>query len=137
MNKRKIATCKNKMVAMLSSGTPASQLKKKPNRADTTLMNKILQGSKRPQGYRTYTSTPEFKDRMTLEVAKQVQALREERNDATYSVRSQEQFKLREAYKNEAWRELTEDEKQKWRERAAQEANKDIESMTECDSSHV
>lgn len=130
MNKRKIATYKSRMTSLKISETAAGRLMKKPERSDNDVVNKLLNGPKRPRGYRAYTNTPEFRDLMAVEIAKRMKAIQEEQGDPHLDFRTQEKFKLREAFKHKAWKELPASEKAKWENIASQKAQSDVDNMT-------
>jgi hypothetical protein len=132
MLKRKIATIKARFSNIAETDSPGHAITKtKADREETAFLDKILTGvSRRPQGYRTYTNRVEFQRQMSIDIAAELDGVRNQKEGRPANWQNQEAFRIREAYKIKKWKELSLAEQKRWIEEAKKEANKDIESMT-------
>jgi hypothetical protein len=133
MVKSKIATVKSKMISTAKSLTPGQAIitNKKTNREENLLLSKVLLGAgKRPVGYRTYTNGVDFKRQMALDVADDIVELKESKAGHPGKWQNQQGFKIREAYKVKKWKDLSQEERDKWQREAEKEVNRDVEKLT-------
>jgi hypothetical protein len=80
------------------------------------LMEKYLPKRVRPNGFRAFTNSEDFRDNelgKLIEV--KMEELRKEKGDPDHQFSSREYFRLTEDIKNSAWRSLSEAEKGEWR----------------------
>lgn len=136
MNKRKMATFKNKMTTIIKLDTPANHLMQKADHDDNALIKKVLKGSKRPPGYRAYTSTPEFRTKMAIDIAKESEAVRKAQGNPKLNFSTQELFRMRESYKHKAWKALPAAERMKWEASISDDVQGGSDSMTQWVSRH-
>jgi hypothetical protein len=132
MLKSKIATLKSKMITTAKSLGPRQPVvdDKKMNFEEDFLQNKVrLEAGKRPVGYRTYTSTPEFKLQMAQDLAEESSAV-EIPKDGRHIRQNEQGFKIRQTYQIKKWKELSPEDREKWRAEAEKDGNRDVEDVT-------
>ena len=83
------------------------------------LQNILLGEKKRPIGFRLFSSTPEFRETMLIDLADEIENLRcgKAANGAKWL--NEQVFTRREAYKTKKWNELSREDKDWWKEQAA------------------